>query len=119
MTPSLLAATLITVGLITLVFRILAGRPKKRRQEDVSLPIAEEAPRPMTLVEAREHLARKDAEEARKYLAHMATLKSVHEDLRREAREQAPSLLEARIMALFPLVFAFLLILCVAIAILS
>jgi hypothetical protein len=119
MTPSLLAATLITVGLITPVFRILAGRPKKRRQEDVSLPIAKEASRPMTLVEAREHLARKDAEEARKYLAHMATLKSVHEDLRREAREQAPSLLEARIMALFPLVFAFLLILCVAIAILS
>jgi hypothetical protein len=119
MTPSLLAATLIIVGLATLVFRILDGRPKNRRQqEEASRPIAEEASRPLTLVEAREYLAGKDAEEARKYLEHMATLKSVHEQLRREARDQAPSLLEARIMALLPLVFAFLLILCVALAIL-
>jgi hypothetical protein len=111
MTPSLLAATLIMVGLITLVFRIL-GRPKnRRRQEEASRPITEEASRPLTLVEAREYLAHKDAEEARKYLEHMATLKSVHEHLRREAREQAPSLLEARMVGLivvFFLVFTFL-----------
>ncbi len=72
----------------------------------------------MTLVEAREHLAHKDAEEARKYLEHMDTLKSVHEHLRREANKPAQSLWEARIMALLPLMFAFLLILCVALAIL-
>ena len=73
--------------------------------------IAEEASRPLTLVEAREYLAGKDAEEARKYLEHMATLKSVHEHLRMEAREQAPSLLEARMVGLilvFFLVFTFL-----------
>jgi hypothetical protein len=112
MTLSLLAATLIMVGLITVVFRILGRRPKnRRRQEEASRPIAEETSRPMSLVEAREHLARKDAEEAHKYLVHMATLKSVHEQLRREAREQAPSLFEARMVGLivvFFLVFTFL-----------
>jgi hypothetical protein len=111
MTPSLLAATLIIVGLATLVFRILGRRPKNQRRQEASRPIAEEPSRPMTLVEAREHLARKDAEEARKYLEHMATLKSVHEHLSREAREQAPSLLEARMVGLivvFFLVFTFL-----------
>jgi hypothetical protein len=112
MTPSLLAATLIMAGLITLVFRILGRRPKNRRQqEEASRPFTEEASRPLTLVEAREYLAGKDAEEARKYLEHMATLKSVHEHLSREAREQAPSLLEARMVGLivvFFLVFTFL-----------
>jgi hypothetical protein len=112
MTPSLLAATLIMVGLITLVFRILGRGPKnQRRQEDVSLPIAEETSRPLTLVEAREYLARKDTEEARKYLEHMATLKSVHKHLRMEAREQAPSLLGACVGALFLLFFTFLFVL--------
>jgi hypothetical protein len=111
MTPSLLAATLITVGLITVVSRILRRPKNRRQQEEASRPFIEEASSPMTLVEAREHLARKDAEEARKYLEHMATLKSVHEQLRMEAREQAPSLLEARMVGLivvFFLVFTFL-----------
>ena len=112
MTPSLLAATLIAVAFITVVSRILGGRPKNRRQqEEASRPFTEEASRPLTLVEAREHLARKDAEEARKYLEHKNTLKKVHEYLRMEAAESAPSLLEARMVGLivvFFLVFTFL-----------
>src|SRR5688572_22352880 len=103
MTLTFLAlAAAVTGALIATLSLLLSRRLKNGRHEKLSGLLAEEVPHPLTLGEARQHLAHSD------------TSKKAQEYLHKVAPQWPPSVLEACLIALFPLGFTFLIVLMAA-----